>query len=95
LKRRIDQSEGKGINPFENLNARFYNMNFMFFRIHILSDGTILGAIYVVAVPGRFSVDFRVHPVLPTDGDSWGSVSMDICQVSSSVISISLNFPCI
>jgi hypothetical protein len=95
LKRKIDQSEQKGINLIENLNARFYNMNFMFFRIHILSDGSVLGAVYVVTLPGRFSGDFRVHPVLPTDGDSWGSVSMDICQVSSSIISISLNFPCI
>jgi len=40
-----------------------------------------LGTIYVVAVPDRFGVDFRVYPVLSTDGDSWCGGTMGICQV--------------
>lgn len=52
------------------------------YRIHILRVGTILGSVYVVALPDRFGLDFRVYLVMPTDGDSWCSGTMGICQVS-------------
>lgn len=45
-----------------------------------------MGSVYVVGLPNRFDLDFRVYPVVPTDGDSWCSGTMGICQVSCNLI---------
>ena len=64
------------------------------YRIHILRVGTILGSVYVVALPDRFGLDFRVYLVMPTDGDSWCSGTMGICQVSFNLLFISQSYMC-
>jgi hypothetical protein len=43
----------------------------------------------VVAIPDRFGLDFRVYPVLPADGDSWCSGTLDVCQVRCNLIPFS------
>jgi hypothetical protein len=45
-----------------------------------------VGSVYVVGLPDRFDLDFRVYPVMPTDGDSWCSGTMGICQVSCNLV---------
>jgi len=62
------------------------SISMFFFRVHILRDGTIMGSIYVVGLPDRFDLDFRVYLVMPTDGGSWCSGTVGICQVSCNLV---------
>jgi hypothetical protein len=52
-------------------------------------------SVYVVALPDRFGLDFRVYPVMPTDGDSWCSGTMGICQVRCNLVVICIICACL